>query len=41
MDCGVTNEESIVIGGDFNCPLNPLIDKRGGIPIPRVNVIEA
>ena len=28
LDCGVTNEESIVIGGDFNCPLDPLIDKR-------------
>lgn len=29
------SESNIVIGGDFNCPLNPAIDKKGGILIER------
>ena len=28
-------EENIIIGGDFNCPLDITLDKKGGLPIPR------
>ena len=28
-----------LIGGDFNCPLNPTVDKRGGNLFPRQSVI--
>ena len=32
-------EENIIMGGDFNCPLNPLMDKKGGHLSPRKSVV--
>ena len=33
--------ENIIFGGDFNCPLNHAVDKRGGNIFPRRSVIAA
>ena len=33
--------ENIIMGGDFNCSLNPIVDKKGGILVPRQCVINA
>ena len=32
-------EENIILGGDFNCPLNTILDKKGGILTPRKSVV--
>ena len=33
--------DNVIISGDFNCPLNPSMDKKGGILIPRQHVINS
>ena len=32
-------EESFIVGGDFNCLLNPVLDKKGGSLTPRKAVV--
>ena len=34
-------DDNVIIGGDFNCPLDPTMDKKGGILIPRQHVINS
>ena len=35
-----TFEEKIIVGGDFNCPLNAQMDKKGGIKITRQSIVD-
>ena len=34
-------DSNVIVGGDFNCPLDPAVDKKGGILIPRQHVINS
>lgn len=33
-------EENIILGGDFNCPINPVLDKTGGKLLSRKSIVE-
>ena len=37
---GLAYKDKIIIGGDFNCPINPLLDKQGEILVLRKKVVE-
>lgn len=37
----VNEGDNIILGGDLNCILNPLLDKRGGILSPKIKLIKA
>ena len=32
-------EENLIVGGDFNCPISPILDKKGGSLLPRKSVV--
>lgn len=40
-DGNIDSEENIIIGGNFNCPLNPLLDKKRGVMTPKRTVIKS
>ena len=33
-------EENIILGGDFNCPINPVLDKTGSKLLSRKSIVE-
>jgi len=35
------SEKNVIVGGDVNCPLNPTLDKRAGIMIPKKSVVNS
>ena len=35
------SDDNVIIGGDFNCPLDPAKDKKGGILIPHQHLINS
>ena len=35
------SDSNVIVGGDSNCPLDPNVDKKGGILIPRQHVINS
>ena len=37
----LVSETNIILGGDLNCPLDPALDKKGGISTPRKAVISS
>ena len=41
LEKGFDTIDNIIMVGDFNCPLDPIVDKRGGILIPKQSVINA
>ena len=41
LEFGISDGDDIITGGDFNCSLNPCLDKQGGILVPLANVVSA
>ena len=38
---GLAYEDKTTIGGNFNCPINPLLDKQGGILVTKKKLLIA
>ena len=36
---GLAYEDKIIMGDDFNCPINPLLDKQGRILVARQKIV--